>query len=466
MRPFSPVPPFTLFSDSPLPAKRPFLRHLGGAALLGAALLAASPVAHGVGLTQDGAGARAMGMGGMGTSVANDPLSALFNNPAALADLGTHPIAQIGGMAGFVDGSFHNRANSDASLHDVAGIGQFAASVPVGPLSFGIGLNPDIAARVSGRYTDAPGGADGATTYGRRRNTSELLLLRSAAGVGYKIAPNCFIGLTIGLLYNVNQLHTNYVFQSQPTLKTVKTGLDLDTDGFGYNFQAGFRWRPISTVSLNLSYTSRSQVRSNGGATGDAGVQLTNLGLGAARHDFAYDAQVTNDFPQSVNAGVTWQPTQVKGLTVGAQFDYINWAQAFDELPVHLTGGSNADLNGLVGSSHLNDRIPLRWRDSYVGRFGVEQEFCEHWAVRLGYAYGSHPTPADTLTPLTAALQEHLLSTGVGYHTDRFRLDIAYQWQLPATGRVNRSALAAGEYSNSVTEVHIQVVNVTAAVSF
>ena len=193
---------------------------------------------------------------------------------------------------------------------------------------------------------------------------------------------------------------------------------------------------------------------------------MTNLGLGAARHDFTYDAEVTNDFPQSVSAGAAWEPPWVKGLTVGAQFDWINWSQAFNDLPIHLANGNNADLNGLVGSRSLNDDVPLRWRDSYVGRCGAEQAFGGHWAVRLGYAYGSHPAPADTLTPLTAALPEHLLTAGLGYHTGRFRVDAAYQWQIPATERVGRSALAAGEYSDSVTEVHIQLINVTASVSF
>ena len=428
--------------------------------------LLTGPAARGIGATQDGAGGRAAGMGGIGTAVADDPLSALFNNPAALADLGSRPQVQGGGDVGFLGGSFHNRANADASLDTVAGIGQFAASVPVGPVSFGVGVNPDLAARVSGRYTDAPGGADGATSYGNTRNTSELLLLRSAAGAGYRLAPNCFIGLTIGLLYNVNELHTNYVFQSQPVLRGVKTGLDLDTSGLGYNFQAGFRWRPVSSVSLNIAYTSRSQVQSHGMATGNAGVQLRNLGLGAARPDFAYEAEVTNDFPQVVNAGLAWEPPWVKRLTLGVQFDWINWSQAFNDLPIHLTNGNNANLNGLVGSHTLNDDVPLRWRDSYVGRFGAEQGFGEHWVARLGYAYGSHPAPADTLTPLTAALPEHLLTAGVGYRAGRFRLDAAYQWQIPATEHVGRSALAAGEYSNSVTEVHIQMINVTVAVSF
>ncbi len=173
---------------------------------------------------------------------------------------------------------------------------------------------------------------------------------------------------------------------------------------------------------------------------------------------------MTNDFPESVNAGVAWQAC--KRLTLGVQFDWINWSQAFNDLPIHLTNGNNANLNALVGSHTVNDDVPLRWRDSYVGRFGAEQGFGEHWLARLGYAYGSHPTPDATLTPLNADLPEHLITAGVGYRVGRFKFDAAYQWQIPATARVGHSALAAGEYSNSVTEVHIQTLNVTAGISF
>ena len=49
-----------------------------------------------------------------------------------------------------------------------------------------------------------------------------------------------------------------------------------------------------------------------------------------------------------------------------------------------------------------------------MGRLGVEQAFGEHWAVRAGYAYGNNPVPDGTLTPLTAAITEHLLTLGRG----------------------------------------------------
>jgi hypothetical protein len=45
-------------------------------------------------------------------------------------------------------------------------------------------------------------------------------------------------------------------------------------------------------------------------------------------------------------------------------------------------------------------------------------------------------------------------------------VDAAYQWELPATGRVGHSELAAGEYSNSVTQVNVQWLNLTVKYGF
>ena len=404
-----------------------------------------------------------MGMGGTGTAVAADPLDALFDNPAALGQI-DHLTAQLGVDTGVVLGKFHNRANEDSTMADAGVIPQFAVSVPVGPVHFGLGVNPDIAGRTDWRYIDAPGGADGRTSYGTQTNASQVILLRGALGASWQVHPAFSVGASVGLLYNENILHAPYVFQSQPTLRGAKTLLDLRTDGFGVNAQGGLRWQPIAPLILSVSYTSRARIETYGRATGNADEQFANLGLDASRPHFAYDAEVTNIFPQQVSAGVAWKATVT--LTLSAQFDWLDWSDAFEKLPIHLTKGDNPNLNGLLGSSRLDDTVPLRWSDQYVGRVGAEKTFGDHWAVRAGYAYGNNPVPDGTITPLNAAITEHLLTAGVGYRTGRWRIDAAYQWQVPATARVGRSGLASGEYSDSVIEVNVQQFNLTVGYSF
>lgn len=418
-------------------------------------------------LYRDGPGARAMALGGSATALAEDPLDALFANPAALGEI-RRPTLTLLGVGGLLDGEFHNRVNRRADLSEVAVGGAGAFVVPAGPVRFALGVNPDIGTRVNWRYRDAPGGADGATSYGVRPHEAGIVLLRTAAGFSVEVARGLSLGGSVGLLYNDNRLRAPFVFQSQPTLRTAKTLLDLRADGFGWNAGAGVLWHPAPTVRLGVSYLSEARIRATGRATGNAGVQFANLGLGAARPDFAYeDATVTNTFPQQVSAGVAWEAS--RRLTLSAQVDWINWSRAFHVLDVRLRRGNNADLNGLLGSDRLDDDVPLRWRDQFVGRLGVEQALddAKRWTLRAGYAYANNPVPDATLTPLTAAITEHLLTGGVGFRAGpALRFDLAAQWGLPASARVRRSGLATGEYSGSVTRVSFTTVGLNASITF
>jgi long-chain fatty acid transport protein len=426
-------------------------------------VLLAGVRAPAAGLYQDGAGSRSQAMGGSGTAVADDPQSALFDNPAALG--GLDRITVQGALDGaLAQGNFHNSANNNAQLSQWGAIGALAVSAPLGPITVAAGINPDISLRGSWILRDAPGGADGGTSYGVQKNTSEIALLRSALGVGWQVTPAFSLGANVGLLYNKNVLATPYVFQTQRVLKTAKTLLNLGTEGVGWNGEAGLRWRVAPTLNLSLAYTSRARVDTHGLATGDAGVQFARLGLGAARSAFAYDARVANVFPQQLSAGAAWQARH--GLTLSAQVDWLDWSDAFETLGVHLTHGTDKDLNGLLGSNALNDNIPLHWRDQFVERIGAEQILDAHWTLRAGYAYGNDPVPAGTLTPLNAAITEHTLTAGAGYRVGRVTVDAAYQWELPATGRVRQSELAAGEYSNSVTAVDVQSLSLTVKYGF
>ena len=431
---------------------------------LAASLLTLLPLAApAAGLYQDGAGARAMGLAGTGTAIAADPLDALFDNPAALGQVDRLTV-QLGVDTGLVLGKFHNRANDDSTMADAGVIPQFAVCLPLGSVRLALGVNPDIAAQTDWRYVDAPGGADGHTSYGTRTDASRIILLRGALGASWQVTPTLSVGANVGLLYNENLLHAPYVFQSQPTLRANKTLLNLETDGIGVNAQGGLRWQPVAPIAFSLSYTSRARIETCGRANGDANVQFANLGLGAVPPHVAYDAEVTNIFPQQISAGFAWKADAT--ITISAQLDWINWSDAFEKLPIHLTHGSNPSFNGFVGSNRLDDTIPLRWSDQYVGRLGAEKTFAGHWTARAGYAYGNNPVPARTLTPLSAAITEHLLTTGLGYRVGHVTIDAAYQWQLPATARVRHSSLAAGEYSDSVTEVNVQQFNLTVAYKF
>jgi long-chain fatty acid transport protein len=415
------------------------------------------------GLYRDGVSASSMGMGGTTTAAGSGPSDALFSNPAELS-LSQRPTLELSADGGFVHGDFSNRANNDNVMNNAGALGSGAFVLPAGPLRFALGIDPDMASRANWRYRDAPGGADGATTYGVQSQESQIMLLRTSLGMSLQVTSTLSIGASVNLLYNTNDLNAPYVFQSQPVLRTAKTLLDLNTNGYGCNVEGGFLWKPIPTLSLGASYTSGARIVSTGTAFGNANVQFANLGLGAAPSGFDYKAQVVNEFPQQVSAGIGWQATPK--LLLSAQMDWINWSSSFSTLRVHLTNGTNPAINGLLGSSTLDDNVPLDWKDQFVWRFGAEYKLNDHWTVRGGYIFSENPVPSSTLTPLTAAITEHTLTAGIGYRTGPWKIDLAYQWAIPNTIHVGQSDLVSGEYSNSSVRVTEQWIGLTTTIEF
>ena len=84
-----------------------------------------------------------------------------------------------------------------------------------------------------------------------------------------------------------------------------------------------------------------------------------------------------------------------------------------------------------------------------------------------GFAHANDPVPSSTLSPLTAAIMRDQISTGFCYQWGRTRFDAAYAFDPTATGRVGRSALLSGEYSNSVVRVGMQTeISVSTSIRF
>ncbi|MES2569202.1 MAG: outer membrane protein transport protein [Verrucomicrobiota bacterium] len=430
--------------------------------LLALAVLGPFASLHGAGIFLDGPGARAMALGGNATAAASGPLDALGANPGALSEIRGFQL-DLAGTAALARGEFSNRANDRSRMNSTGALPQGAFGAAFGPVAFGLGVTTEAALRANWRFRDAPGGLDGNTSYGLRRHDSEILLIRTAFGASYRITSQLTIGASVGLLFNQNTLQAPYTFQTQPTLRSAKTLLDLQTEGYGWNAQFGLLWKPLETLRLGLSYTTESRVVSEGRAEADTSVQLRNIGLGSARSKTAFDAEVTNHFPRIISGGVAWQP--IPNLALHGQLDWINWADSFDTLEVRLRRSNNRDLNALIGANQIDEDIPLNWRDQFVARFGIEYLPDPHWTVRAGYSYGRNPVPDQTLTPLTAAIMEHAVSAGVGYRWKQAGIDLAWQWNLPATGSVETSGLSP-EYHRSGTRISVHWIGVTTSFFF
>ncbi|MCS3902939.1 long-chain fatty acid transport protein [Methylohalomonas lacus] len=410
-------------------------------ALIALCLFLMSSESQANGVLRNGHGAGAAALGGTNTASTQGPIDAMTGNPAGLSTL-PYSAIQIGGGVAILDAEFSNSANNQVSDDTDPGIlADIALNYKLGDTGFGLSLSPIAVAESNWQYVDAAGGSDGSISYGRQKHRSRFLALRAALGVAREISDGVHLGASLGVIYNENRLQAPYVFQSQPDLAGFKTLLDMETEGLGVNATFGLMVKPDPDVTLGMRYTTPTTFHTDGTARGDVSGEFGAPVL------FTYDADVKTRLPDVASIGIEWQAQPQ--LKLNSQIDWLGWDRAFDALPVALSNGSNSAINNIVGSDRLYDNVPLDWSDSWVFRFGAEYAVSDNTLLRAGYSYGESPVPSSTLTPLTAAISEHILGIGIGQRVGNYQLDLSYQWNLPASQSVNRSALLSGEYDNS-----------------
>lgn len=410
------------------------------------------------------ASARSQALGGIYVTSSDNAVDALAANPAGLTSL-SGPTLDVSVSLMLPRGSFSNSVNNSAQLSQNPGAlpyGAFGMPIRHSRFRWGVGFVPDLMSVANWHYVDAPGVAG--ATYGMQQQKSAIFAGRAMAGLGVVLNPKISIGVSLGADYNSNTLEAPYIFQQQPVLKGLKTLLDLRTTGYGWNGSVGALIRPSRPVEVGLAWKSRTTIISHGAASGDANAQFAALGLTGVASTFNYSAQVRNVLPQSVLANVAWRVSQ--RWLLAFQADWVNWHNAFVTLPVTLTNGTNAAINGLLNSTTLQDGIPLDWKDQYSFHVGAERLLTERTSLRFGYAHANNPVPRSTLTPLTAAIMSNQISTGLVYHPGRSSFEFAYSYDPTAQAQVQQSALLSGEYNNSTVRVGTQAITINYAFRF
>ena len=421
------------------------------------ALLLATAGARGQDFYSNAAGVRATSLGGTYVVSSTDAIGALSANPAGLTFLRGESLNLEADI--FIPrGSFSNSVNDGAPLNTSTAVvpyGAFGMPIDHSRFSFGFGLLPELASRGDWKYVDAPGAAG--ATYGLQQQKSAIVNARAVVGVGYTVNSRLSIGATFGANYNQNTLDAPYIFQTQPVLAGLKTLLAMHTDGYGWNGSVGVIARATKSVQFGAAWKSRTVIDSTGHASGDVSAQFAALGVHAPS-TFTYNAAVHNVLPQSVLGDLSWQTS--KHWLLAFQADWTNWHDAFVNLPVTLTNGTNATINSLVGSTTLQDSVPLHWKDQYGFHVGAERGLTENTVLRFGYAHANDPVPNSTLTPLTAAIMQNQVTAGFAYNPGRSKWEVAYSFHPTATEHVGTSGLLSGEYDDSTVKVGTQSVQI------
>ncbi|MGH9371663.1 MAG: OmpP1/FadL family transporter, partial [Vicinamibacterales bacterium] len=408
-----------------------------------AALVGSSANAQSVGVYRGAAGARDTSMASADSVLGTTPVAALSWNPAGLASIDA-PEFDVAFATLSARGTFTNRVDSNGLLRDAHGMvpdGTIAFPFRDRPIVFAGGVVTDGAIAGSWRYQDAPGVAG--ASYGLATHRSAVVVLRPTAAVGARLGSRLAIGGSLSMLWNRNELRAPYIFQTQAPLVGLKTLLDVHATGTGWSGSLGAIAKPHRSVTAGAAWRSQTTLTTKGQATGDAWAQFAALGVGADS-TFEYAAAVRNSFPSMFAAGGAWEVGP--RWRVAGQIERWGWRDAFSSLPITLTNGTNAVINSLVGSSTIEEEVPLGWKNQLVRRVGSEFRYRPSVVLRGGYAYGPSPVPTDTLTPMTAAIVEHTFGFGVGLVQGKTHVDLGFQWSPATERRVTDTSLQGSEY--------------------
>lgn len=426
--------------------------------LLAGAIAAWGPSTWAAGLDRNGIGSASMGVGGAATAWSRDGLTTMSQNTAALADV-TGFEFRLGGTLAYANGGFYQRGEKLGSLADTWGVLPDVAMTMTLSDAVGIGISliSDTTRMAKWNIADTPGALAGAQ-YSQAQHDSEILNVRAAVGIGVDLGGGVSLGASVGGVYTRNELRTPYIFQSNG-LAGAKTYLDLETEGFGVNGDLGLQWKVNDKLTVGLSYRTPTSFNTSGEAKGELGAQLNALGIFGADETYQYDADIETELPQRVSAGFAADVTD-RWRMMG-QVDWVNWSAAYSQLDVNLSNGTNAVVNGLVGSTDLRDRIALRWKDQFVFRLGTEVDVTEKLMLRFGYVYGKSPVPGDTLLPMTAAISEHTLACGLGWQVGAMSVDLAYQYDLPISQSGSGGSITGPEYKDTRVSLNAHWVGLT-----
>lgn len=345
-------------------------------------------------------GARAMGMAGAFTAIANDP-TALFYNPAGLAYVsGTRfyggatlikPISSFRGPSPSVD---------EWKMKDLLfnPINIYVTHQLMDNLTLGIGLNNPYGLGTEwdenwvGKYMAIK---------------TEIRSFFFYASVGYKISDELSIGA--GPVYAIGDVTINRKNSLSPFDADARINLAGDANAVG--FTAGLLFKPVEEFSVGLGYRSEVNFDFSGKADVTAPSQLLPL-----LPQGNIKAPLTT--PQNITLGLAYMPS--KELTLSSDFQYIGWS-SYDKLEVTFSDVKDANGDPYVSTS-IRD-----YKNALIARVGFEYKLSDPFTLRGGLLYDVNPVKDERLDPTLPDANRLGLNIGFGYQiTENIGVDVAY----------------------------------------
>ncbi len=373
-------------------------------------------------------------------SAANDTLSAMYWNPAAVANQNgmnseNHAAAIIGNSEITVTGgTVTTGRNPNNSGNDSGNIAK-PALVTAGYLNYQLSnIDPKLFVGLStnapfGLVTEPENENYAGSIVGR---TSKVFNIVGTPTVGYRLAP----WLTLAAGVQIAYLDATFKFGSANTASSYFNG-----DDYGFGWTVGAMMEPTKGTKIGIGY--RSQV------TYDLEGRLANGSTGSG---FAADAELTT--PDILT--VSLQQKITNRMRFMATYEWTDWSD-FDKVDIvaKQAGATVAATLGASVAGQTYATLDANWDNSWFVSAGLEYDYSTALTFRTGIAYEKSPIQQASQRLTAVPDNDRVwLSAGLSYKagqilpslfglTSTTTIDLAYTHIFVEDGNIQRASVAS-----------------------
>ena len=256
--------------------------------------------------------------------------------------------------------------------------------------------------------------------------------------ISYKI--NDKLGIGAGFIYSSGK------FNLQKDLPIIDANgdfgsaeLDGKANGMGYN--AGIYFKPVSKLSLGLTYRSKIKMNvDNGTATFKVPESLkANFPEGSFKSSLPFPNVTTIGFAYNL----------CEKLDVAADINYVGW-KAYDTLAFDYEFNT---------TSLTDTKLARNYKNTFAFRVGAQYKITEVFVSRVGLAYGLTPVQNGYVTPETPDANRFVFTTGFSYSFNKhFQMDASFLFTTFKRSDINLETNLSGTFKTTVLAPGISLI--------
>jgi long-chain fatty acid transport protein len=215
--------------------------------------------------------------------------------------------------------------------------------------------------------------------------------------------------------------------------------LDGKANGMGYN--VGIYFKPVSKLSLGLTYRSKIKMNvDNGTATFKVPESLkANFPEGSFKSSLPFPNVTTIGFAYNL----------CEKLDVAADINYVGW-KAYDTLAFDYEFNT---------TSLTDTKLARNYKNTFAFRVGAQYKITEVFVSRVGLAYGLTPVQNGYVTPETPDANRFVFTTGFSYSFNKhFQMDASFLFTTFKRSDSNLETNLSGTFKTTVLAPGISLI--------